>query len=168
MDNKRISHNPSLCAYASDASIYAIEPEEVIQPVNEKEIATAIEKAIGRGLSITPRGGGTGLAGGALGSGIILDFGKYNGIIEVDLDRRLVQTRVGIVYDELNRALHNGGLFFPRAPSGPVPVYLSWHVQYPQPVVVVCVRNELSRLRSTEVESDNVQIERYRKASCGC
>jgi len=117
MDNKRISHNPSLCAYASDASIYAIEPEEVIQPVNEKEIATAIEKAIGRGLSITPRGGGTGLAGGALGSGIILDFGKYNGIIEVDLDRRLVQTRVGIVYDELNRALHNGGLFFPPDPS---------------------------------------------------
>ncbi len=117
MENSRMSYNPSLCAYASDASIYALEPEEVIQPLKESEIAGAIRRAVERGLSITPRGGGTGLAGGALGSGIILDFGKYGGIVEVDIERRLIKTRVGIIYEELNTALRESGLFFPPDPS---------------------------------------------------
>ena len=117
MRNTKISHNPTLCAYSSDASIYAIEPEEVIQPVREADISRAIKKAVEGKISITPRGGGTGLAGGALGNGIILDFGNYNEIIEVDIDRRLIKSKVGIVYDELNLALKDSGLFFPPDPS---------------------------------------------------
>ncbi len=111
------SINPSLCAYASDASIYAIEPEEVIQIEREADISNAINRAKMRGISLTPRGGGTGLAGGALGAGIIADFGQYRKILEIDKDRRLVKTEVGIIYDELNLALKEYNLFFPTDPS---------------------------------------------------
>lgn len=109
--------NPSLCAYSSDASIYAIEPKEVISVEREKDIPRAISKAVAEGLSITPRGGGTGLAGGALGAGIILDFGRYRNIREINRNEKLVKVEVGIIYEELNRALNETGLFFPPDPS---------------------------------------------------
>jgi len=44
------------------------------------------------GLSITPRGAGTGLSGGAIGDGLVIDFAKHNRqILGFDKERRTVR-----------------------------------------------------------------------------
>lgn len=107
----------TLTAYASDASIYSITPYAIKRIYKVEDILKAVELARRRGLSITPRGGGTGLAGGALGSGIVLDFGSFENILEIDPDRQTVVTQVGVIYDELSLFLKRYGLFFPPDPS---------------------------------------------------
>jgi len=63
-------------AYSSDGSIYEVTPESVIQVESAEDIRKAVRYALKQGKSITPRGGGTGLTGGALGDGVIIDFGR--------------------------------------------------------------------------------------------
>ncbi len=114
---KSLNEKATLTAYSSDASIYGIEPKAVIKITNSRDIIQAVEYARANRLSITPRGGGTGLAGGALGTGLILDFAGFNKVIAVDPIEKMVLTQVGIVYDELNMILKKYGLFFPPDPS---------------------------------------------------
>ncbi len=107
----------TLTAYASDASIYAIQPTSIISPCKISDIKDTIRSAIKTNGSITARGGGTGLSGGAIGSGTIIDFGNMRSIVSIDSSRRRVVTEPGIIYDELNMALKKYGLFFPPDPS---------------------------------------------------
>jgi FAD/FMN-containing dehydrogenase/NAD-dependent dihydropyrimidine dehydrogenase PreA subunit len=114
---KRWKSDATRTAYASDASIYAIRPFEIRQILTASDVATAVRDALKMNLPIIPRGGGTGLAGGAIGSGIILDFGKFSKIIEINPEQQTVTTQAGIIYNELNHALRKEGLFFPPDPS---------------------------------------------------
>ncbi len=113
----RLKNPASLCAYASDASIYAIRPSEIIPVEFQNDVIEAILMAAKAGTSITARGAGTGLAGGALGDGIILDFGNYRKIRSIEPQLLSVHTEVGLIYDELNAALKDYNLFFPPDPS---------------------------------------------------
>src|SRR3954470_20138823 len=80
--------------YATDASIYQIEPLAVAFPRNAQQASAVIQASAQGGVSIIPRGAGTGLVGGALGAGLVIDFSRHNRqIAELDLDRRTV--RVG-------------------------------------------------------------------------
>ncbi|PKK84937.1 MAG: hypothetical protein CVT49_01930 [candidate division Zixibacteria bacterium HGW-Zixibacteria-1] len=112
-----IKSNIGRTAYASDGSIYELRPAAIVSIKSEDDIREAIAYARHNNLSVTPRGGGTGLAGGALGDGLILDFGNLKDIIQIDPDRKSVLTQVGIIYDELNLVLADYGLFFPPDPS---------------------------------------------------
>jgi len=107
----------ALTAYASDGSIYEIAPTGIVTINNSSDIEAAVKEASKSNLSVTPRGGGTGLAGGALGNGYILDFGQFNNILEINPAERRVKTQVGIIYEELNIALRPFGLLFPPDPS---------------------------------------------------
>src|SRR5437762_3528079 len=49
--------------YATDASIYQIEPVAVAFPKNAKQASAVIEAAAQAGLAVIPRGAGTGLVG---------------------------------------------------------------------------------------------------------
>ena len=56
--------------------------------------------------SVIPRGAGTGLSGGAIGDGLIVDFVRYNRqILEFDKERRVVRVAAGVVLDQLNNFL---------------------------------------------------------------
>ncbi|MEW5923635.1 MAG: FAD-binding and (Fe-S)-binding domain-containing protein [Candidatus Zixiibacteriota bacterium] len=112
-----IRNRISRTAYSSDGSIYSLTPSAIAAIRTEEDIREAFAYAREHSLSITPRGGGTGLAGGALGEGLIIDFSDYRKIIKVDSDEKTVHTQVGIIYDELNMALNEYGLFFPPDPS---------------------------------------------------
>jgi len=99
--------------YATDASIYQIEPRAVAFPRSGAEAAEVIRAAIDAGIAVTPRGAGTGLAGGAVGDGLIVDFARYNQTIEgLDLERRTVRVNAGVVLDKLNAFLRPHGLCF--------------------------------------------------------
>jgi FAD/FMN-containing dehydrogenase len=62
--------------YATDASLYQVEPVAVAFPRNVSQAAAIIRAAADAGLEIIPRGAGTGLAGGAVGAGVVVDFSR--------------------------------------------------------------------------------------------
>lgn len=112
-----IRKNAGLTAYSSDGSIYAVRPQRVGLPRSIDEICDAVKTAVGDRLSVTARGAGTGLVGGSLGDGLIMDFSRFREILEIDAQKRTVLTQVGIIYNELNRRLSHFDLFFPPDPS---------------------------------------------------
>lgn len=62
------------------------------------------------GLSVSPRGAGSGLAGGAIGDGLIVDFSRHNRQISgLDLERRSVRAGADVVLDQLNAFLRPHG-----------------------------------------------------------
>ncbi|MCJ7755817.1 MAG: FAD-binding oxidoreductase, partial [Thermoanaerobaculales bacterium] len=101
------------CLYAVDASIYRVEPVAVAFPRSAVEAADLLRAAAENGIEITPRGAGTGLAGGALGSGLVIDFARHSRrISEFDAERRTVRVGAGVVLDQLNNELSPHGVWF--------------------------------------------------------
>lgn len=99
--------------YATDASIYQIEPLGVAFPRGPAQAASLIRCAADEGIPLIPRGGGSGLVGGAIGEGLIVEFSRDNRqITDLDVDRRTVRVGPGVVLDQLNAFLQNHGLCF--------------------------------------------------------
>ncbi|HEY3228620.1 MAG TPA: FAD-binding protein, partial [Roseiflexaceae bacterium] len=77
----------SRALYATDASIYQIEPLGVVVPRDEQDVAAVLRAARRHHAPIVARGGGTSLAGQAVGRGIQLDFAKYmNRLLELNAE----------------------------------------------------------------------------------
>lgn len=103
----------SRALFATDASIYEIVPTGVVFPKDAQDVANTIKTCAEFQTSVVPRGAGTGLAGGAVGSGVQVDLSRYmNKIGSVDVDKRTVVVEPGVVLDELNRFLSPHRLFF--------------------------------------------------------
>ena len=99
--------------YATDASIYQIEPVGVAFPKSAEQASLVIRAAADAGLSVTPRGAGTSLVGNAIGEGLIVDFSRYNRqITDLDLEKRSVRVGAGVVLDQLNDSLKPHGFCF--------------------------------------------------------
>jgi FAD/FMN-containing dehydrogenase/Fe-S oxidoreductase len=99
--------------YAVDASIYRVEPAAVAFPRSAAEAARLLRAAADNGVEITPRGAGTGLAGGALGSGLVVDFARHNRrVSNFDPEGRTVHVGAGVVLDQLNDELARHGMWF--------------------------------------------------------
>ena len=99
--------------YATDASIYQIEPAGVAFPRTAEQASAVIRATADAGISITPRGAGTSLSGGAIGDGLIVDFSRHNRqIFDLDLEKRSVRVGAGVVLDQLNAFLQPHGFCF--------------------------------------------------------
>src|SRR5205814_974952 len=99
--------------YATDASLYQLEPDAVAFPRSARQASSIITAAADAGVSITPRGAGTGLSGGAIGDGLIVEFSRYNRrITDLNLEARTVRTGAGVVLDQLNAFLRPHGFCF--------------------------------------------------------
>ena len=99
--------------YATDASIYRIDPRAVAFPRSAAEAATVVRAAAGAGLPVIPRGAGTGLAGGAIGDGLVIDLARHSRQIgSLDRERRTVRVGAGVVLDQLNAFLRPHRLWF--------------------------------------------------------
>jgi FAD/FMN-containing dehydrogenase/Fe-S oxidoreductase len=103
----------SRALYATDASVYQIEPIGVVVPRTREDVVRTVEIAARHHVSITARGGGTSQAGQAIGAGLQLDTSKYlNRILEVNAAERWAWIEPGVVLDELNAQLRPHGLRF--------------------------------------------------------
>jgi FAD/FMN-containing dehydrogenase/Fe-S oxidoreductase len=99
--------------YASDASVYQIEPVGVAFPKSAQQARSVITAAGDANVSVIPRGAGSGLSGGAIGDGLIVEFSRYNRqISELDLEKRTVRCGAGVVLDQLNAFLRPHGFCF--------------------------------------------------------
>jgi len=103
----------SRALYATDASVYQIEPLGVVIPRSREDVVRTIDIAARHGCSITARGGGTSQAGQAIGAGIVLDTSKYlNRLLELNASERWARVEPGLVLDDLNAQLRLHGLRF--------------------------------------------------------
>ncbi len=99
--------------YATDASLYQVEPAGVVLPRTADDLAKSIRIAAEEGVSVCPRGAATSLSGQTIGEGLILDLSKHlNRIGIVDRDRMTVRVEPGVVLDRLNAHLRPLGLMF--------------------------------------------------------
>lgn len=100
--------------YSTDAGIHEIAPVGVFLPRDESDVVTAVRECAALKVPIVARGAGTGIAGGAVGWGLQIDFSRYlTRIIEIDPVRRLARVQAGVVLDDLNATLAPHGLHFP-------------------------------------------------------
>ena len=99
--------------YATDASIYQIEPVGVAFPKSAQQASAVIRAAADANLSVTPRGAGTSLVGNAVGEGLIVEFSRYNRhVTDLDLEKHSVRVGAGVVLDQLNDFLRPHGFSF--------------------------------------------------------
>lgn len=99
--------------YATDASVYREIPTAVVFPRSEADIVTCVKFADKYGIPITPRAGGTSLAGQAVGGGLIIDVSKHlRKIVEVNVREGYAIVEPGVVRDQLNAELKEHGYWF--------------------------------------------------------
>ncbi len=104
--------------YATDASIYQIEPLGVVVPHDRADAATAIAIAREEGVPVLPRGAGTSQCGQTVARALVLDCSKHlDRVVAVDAEARRARVEPGVVLDRLNRQLRQHKLFFPVDPS---------------------------------------------------
>jgi FAD/FMN-containing dehydrogenase/Fe-S oxidoreductase len=100
--------------YATDASIYQIDPIGVVLPRTEQDARIAMEIAMEEGIPILPRGAGSSQCGQAVGAALVIDNSKYlNRVVSVDRERATAVVEPGVVLDALNAQLRPQGLWFP-------------------------------------------------------
>ena len=110
-----------LAEYSYDASNYRIPPAAVVFPRSADEVASVMMLCGAAGVAVIGRGGGTSMAGNAIGRGIVIDFSRHmNRVISVDTDARTAVVEPGIVISELQRELvarTSGAFTFAPDPS---------------------------------------------------
>ncbi|MBA5628613.1 FAD-binding oxidoreductase [Moheibacter lacus] len=94
-------------------------PDVVLKPNSVEEISKIVAFCNENLLPITPRGAGTGLAGGALPikGGVVLSVENLNQIIQIDEKNFQVIVEAGVINYVLQEALSEKNLFFPPDPS---------------------------------------------------
>jgi FAD/FMN-containing dehydrogenase len=102
--------------YATDASIYQVEPIGVIAPRRIEDVMAALAICREQGVPVLPRGGGTSQCGQTVNRALVIDCTKHlNRILAIEGDRAWVEP--GLVLSRLNAALRGSKQFFAVDPS---------------------------------------------------
>lgn len=104
--------------YATDASIYQVEPMGVVIPADLDDAASTVSVCAELGLPVLPRGGGTSLAGQCVNRAVVLDLSAFcREVSAIDPDERRCRAQAGVTIDGLNATLRPAGLFFAPDPA---------------------------------------------------
>ncbi len=90
--------------YASDGSVFEIQPLGVVRPRSTADVVAAVQYAAEKQIPIHARGAGTGLAGESLGSGLVVDFSRYLARVKYTGDTS-VRVQPGLGCERLNAHL---------------------------------------------------------------
>ena len=100
--------------YATDASIYQVEPLAVLVPESDDDVRAAIDVCAELRIPILPRGAGSSQCGQTVGAALVIDHSKHlNRIVAFDADAQTITVEPGIVLDALNAWLSRHALWFP-------------------------------------------------------
>jgi FAD/FMN-containing dehydrogenase/Fe-S oxidoreductase len=103
--------------YATDGSNYRVVPDLVVVPADADDMAAAVALIAEAGAPVTMRGGGTSMAGNAIG-GVVIDASRHvNRILNIDVDARTAVVEPGLVLTDLLAATRPFGLTFGADPS---------------------------------------------------
>lgn len=109
--------------YLTDETAATVKPEPaseliLVKPATSQEVSKILKLASSEKIFVFPRGGGTGLCGGAIPTenGIILSLERLKGI-EIDRDNLMAIAEAGVTLKELVEKVEEAGLFFPPHPG---------------------------------------------------
>jgi FAD/FMN-containing dehydrogenase/Fe-S oxidoreductase len=104
----------SRARYATDASIYQVQPLGVLVPAGDDDVRAAMEICADAQIAMLPRGAGSSQCGQTVGAALVIDHSKQlTRVLAFDAQRRTVTVVPGIVLDALNGWLRQHGLWFP-------------------------------------------------------
>jgi FAD/FMN-containing dehydrogenase len=103
--------------YAEGAGIARAVPSGVAVPADADDLSQLVRWASAHGAALVARGSGSGMAGGAVGAGIIVDLSRLNAIGDVDVAARRLWTGPGALRGAVDAAARTYGLRFPVDPS---------------------------------------------------
>ena len=103
--------------YSESAGIARAMPAAVAVPADADDVATLVRWAHSAQVPLVPRGSGTSMAGGAVGSGVIVDLSPLAWIDDVDARARRIRVGPGALRGTVNARALAKGLRFPVDPS---------------------------------------------------
>jgi glycolate oxidase len=94
-------------------------PEAAVLPADVGQVAAVLRFASAERLAVTPRGGGTGLSGGALPvcGGLVLSLERLDRIRRLDRRNLVAEVEAGVITGELQQRAEEVGLFYPPDPA---------------------------------------------------
>ena len=113
--------NPEdILCYSYDATpLPPCNPDLVVRPKEEEEVARIVLLCAREGIPLVPRGAGTNLSGGVVPveGGVVLLTTGLNRILEVNREDLYVVAQAGVVTAKLAAAVERVGLFYPPDPA---------------------------------------------------
>jgi FAD/FMN-containing dehydrogenase len=104
-------------AYAEGAGIYRIVPAAVTVPSGVEELQELVRWAGATGTPLVPRGAGSGMAGGSVGRGVVVDLSQGFRWTAPDWSGRTLWAGASVTWAELTAAARPFGLRLPPDPS---------------------------------------------------
>ena len=104
-------------AYAEGAGIYRIVPSAVAIPRDIDELAALLRWAGQTRTSLIPRGAGSGMPGGNVGAGVIVDLSRGFTDLSIDPKRRIARAGASVTWAQVTEAARVHGLRLPPDPS---------------------------------------------------
>jgi len=118
IDGEVHADRPTRLLYATDASLYQMEPAAVVFPRHAEDVRRVVELCAERGIAVLPRGAGTSLAGQAVNHAVVLDCSRHmDQILEIDAGGQWARVQPGVVVASLNREAARFGLQYPIDPA---------------------------------------------------
>jgi glycolate oxidase len=110
-------------AYESDGlTAYRTLPMIVVLPSTTAQVSAVLRTCQAMGVKVVPRGSGTSLSGGALPleDGVLLGLGKFNKMLEIDLDNRCARVQPGVTNLGITNAVAHAGFYYAPDPSSQI------------------------------------------------
>jgi glycolate oxidase len=118
-----ISTPAELRAFESDGlTAYRQPPMVAVLPETVEQVSQVLAWCHAQGVKVVPRGSGTSLSGGALplADAVLLGLGKFNCILDIDYDDRLVVAQPGVTNLAITRAVEAAGFYYAPDPSSQI------------------------------------------------
>lgn len=103
--------------YAEGAGIARCIPSAVAVPVDTQDAGFLARWAKQTGAGLIPRGSGSGMAAGAVGSGVVVDLSRFTETGAVDVAGRRIRVGAGVTRGAVDSQARACGLRFPVDPS---------------------------------------------------
>jgi len=123
----------SLSNYAHDETEdLKFYPEVVVKPLDTNAVSALLKVCNEHHVPVTPRGGGTGLSGGALPvyGGVLLSMEKFKKVIDIDTENLQATVEPGVITQEFMDAVGEQGLRYPVDPSSKGSCFIGGNVAH--------------------------------------
>ena len=115
-----ITDAEALIPYSHDEYLrHTSTPPLVVLPDSRDEVIEIMKACRSHGVPVTPRGLGTGLAGGAvpLKGSVVLSLERMNRVVELDPEDGTITVEPGLIVEQLHKTVEEQGLFYPVDPA---------------------------------------------------
>ncbi|MGA2126882.1 MAG: FAD-binding protein, partial [Xanthobacteraceae bacterium] len=118
-----IASEQEMRPYETDGlTAYRQLPMVVVLPETTSQVAKILRYCHRHNVKVVPRGAGTSLSGGALplADGVLLGMAKFNRVLDIDVDNRVVVAQPGVTNLGITQAVEHLGFYYAPDPSSQI------------------------------------------------